>query len=91
MRVYGNERMRGNRSSLSAAQEREVTTRAIQNIVRRLGIVLGAALDAAIHQLLKGGDENVGLCEALRDALKPYVDQLVHFEVPREEDGNDAP
>jgi len=65
--------------SLSAAEEREATTRAVRSIVRRLGVVLGAALDAAISEMLR--HQMIDTAGELRDSLKPLVDGLVHFEL----------
>lgn len=61
------------------AEGESAQIRTIRNIVRRLGVVLGAALDACIHELLE--HNMVGTAENLRDELKPFVDALVHFEV----------
>lgn len=70
-------------SSFSAAEERAAMTRAIQNVVRRLGVVLNAALDASISQLLQA--EALDTAGVLRDELKPLCDALIHFEVHDEE------
>jgi len=70
---------RGSASSLSAAEEREVTTRAVQSVVRRLGVVLGAAHSAAESELIRHGMSQTAT--ELRDSLKPLIDALVHFEV----------
>lgn len=60
--------------------------RTIVNIVRRLGVVLGAALDCAIREMIQA--EMIATAETLRDELKPLVDVLVHFTFEEvEEDG----
>lgn len=73
-------------SSLAAAQERNATVRAVRNVVRRLGVVLGAAHAAAEEQILRHG--MVATAETLRDGLKPLIDSLVHFEVEDLDDGD---
>jgi len=60
----------------SAAASPQVQT--IVRIVRRLGVVLGAALDASIRELARA--DMIATAETLRDELKPLVDALVHFE-----------
>jgi len=53
--------------------------KAVLSVVHRVGVVLGAALDAAIDALIR--TNQIKEAEELRDALKPFVDSLVHFEV----------
>lgn len=66
-------------SAASLLAEREATVRAVQSIVRRLGVVLGAAHAAAESELIRHG--MVETAEELRNGLKPLIDALVHFEV----------
>lgn len=76
-----------NLGSREEAKRRRVAesaqVRTIINIVRRLGVVLGAALDAAIREMIQ--HEMLATAETLRDELKPLVDALVHFELGDEE------
>jgi len=81
----GSRKNRRAAAALSPAEEREATVRAVTNIVRRLGVVLGAALDASISELIKG--DFIGTAETLRDELKPLVDSLVHFTLEENHDG----
>jgi len=85
MRDHGSRKNRREAALLSPAEHREATVRAVTNIVRRLGVVLGAALEASISELIKG--EFVATAETLRDELKPLVDSLVHFTLEAEDDG----
>lgn len=57
----------------------------IVRIVRRLGVVLGAALDCAIREMIEA--EMIATAESLRDELKPLVDSLVHFELEDSDNG----
>lgn len=82
---HGSRRMGRASASLTASEERAATIKAVTNIVRRLGVVLGAALDASISELLKQG--LVSTAETLRDELKPLVDCLVHFTHEGNDDG----
>jgi len=52
--------------------------KALCSVVHRLGVVLGAALDAAIDALIR--TNQIKEAEELRDELKPHVDWLVHYE-----------
>jgi len=61
------------------AEGESAQVRTIRNIVRRMGVVLGAALDACISELIS--HNMVATAETLRDDLKPLVDALVHFNV----------
>jgi len=81
----GSRKNRRAAAALSPAEEREATVRAVTNIVRRLGVVLGAALDASISELIKG--DFIGTAETLRDELKPLVDSLVHLTIEENHDG----
>lgn len=76
---HGSRRMGRASASLTAAEERAATVKAVQNVMRRFGVVLGAALDAAISELIR--NELINTAECLRDEIKPLVDSLVHFEV----------
>lgn len=79
MRNYGSRENRREAASFSPQEFREGTITAVRNIVRRLGVVLGAALDAAIGEMIQ--HDMIASAEELRDQLKPLVDALVHFEV----------
>jgi len=81
MRHYGS---RDHRARPSAASESTLT---MVRIVRRLGVVLSAALDCCIREL--AANDAIATAETLRDELKPLCDALIHFELDaaEEDDG----
>lgn len=72
-----------------ARQGESAQVQTIVRIVRRLGVVLGAALDCSIREL--AGHDMIATAEILRDELKPLVDALVHFELQDAEEDRDVP
>lgn len=70
------------RSAGEAAPSAEATVTTVVRIVRRLGVVLHAALDCAVREL--ASNDMVATAETLRDELKPLCDALVHFEANAE-------
>lgn len=84
MRHYGQGR------SASGERRENVTAsaRTIVRVTRRIGVILGAALDAAISELLR--QHALNTATELRDALKPLVDSLCHFELDDLEEDDDA-
>lgn len=51
----------------------------VLRIVRRLGVVLGSAMECAIAELIR--NEMISTAEELRNNLNPLVDALCHFEL----------
>jgi len=88
MKQHGSRENRREAAALSPAEHREATVRAVTNIVRRLGVVLGAALEATMSELIKG--QFIATAETLRDELKPLVDSLVHFQLQAGDDDGEA-
>lgn len=83
MKVYGS-REDARRRHAGAAASADATVKTVVRIVRRLGVVLGAALDACISELAR--EDMYATAQTLRDDLKPLVDALVHFEAEVEVD-----
>jgi len=82
---HGSRKNRREAAALSPQEQRAATIRAVTNIVRRMGVVLNAALDVTINQLLQ--QEMLSTAEALRDELKPLCDNLIHFTYEGYDDG----
>lgn len=69
------ERRRSAGATAPSATDMVATT---VRIVRRLGVVLSAALDCAVREL--ASHDMIATAETLRDELKPLCDALIHFE-----------
>lgn len=63
----------------ASAESAQATVRAVRAVVRRLGVVLGAAHQAAESEMIRLG--MIDTAGELRNSLKPLIDALVHFEV----------
>lgn len=59
-------------------QTAEATVETVVDIVRRVGVALHKALDAAVSELMH--NDMIASAETLRDELKPLCDALIHFE-----------
>lgn len=55
--------------------------RALESVIRRSGVAMERLLQLVLTKVTS--DDDVGLAEELRDELKPLIDALIHFEVPR--------
>lgn len=86
MRDYGSRESARRRHAGEAASAAETVLTVIR-IVRRLGVILDAALTAAISELLR--NDMLATAETLRDELKPLCDALIHFEALAEKEDDD--
>lgn len=72
-RVFHGEDRAQRASSFSAAD--------LQGFVRRMGYVLSKVHELVMTRVI--ADADVELAEEINDELKPLVDALINFEVPR--------
>lgn len=55
--------------------------RALEAVVRKSGVALERLFQLVLTRVVS--DEDMQLAEELADEVKPLIDALIHFEVPR--------
>jgi len=74
---------RGSRERMERESASSLSAQALglQAMVRRTGVILDRVL--TLVATCCRSDDDVAKAETLRDELKPLIDALIHFEVPR--------